>query len=216
MRSVRARQIAGVTSLVGFIVLMLTLLQLNAVARISLDETGSRAKMLANSIYQSAFVALSEPARDADALDPSGGQLNPREALRSDNGIRSNLESAIGYSDDVTYAAIVDSEGVVVAHSSPELEGTRMSPQPPFSELVGHGPFTRIRTIYSDATNYEIRQALLVGDREWSVRIGVSTLLIKDQLEDTFRDAITTALIALVLALLFSPLLTRWMLRPIH
>ena len=41
MFSVRARQIAGVTSLVGFIVLVLTLMQLNAVARISLEETGS-------------------------------------------------------------------------------------------------------------------------------------------------------------------------------
>lgn len=215
MMSVRARQMAGVTSLVGFIVLLLTLLQLNAVARISLEETGSRARMLANSIYQSAFVALSGP-RDSDALDPAGGLIDPRAAIRADTGIRSNLESAIGYSDDVTYAAIVDNEGHAVVHSSPELEGTPMPEQPPFSELVAKRPFSRIRAIYFDATNYEIREPLLVGDQQWSVRIGVSTLLISDQLEDTFRDAITTALISLAAALLFSLLLTRWMLRPIH
>jgi multidrug efflux pump subunit AcrB len=45
------------------------------------------------------------------------------------------------------------------------------------------------------------------------VRIGVSTLLIRDNLGDTFRQAITTALIALAVALLVSLLLTQWILR---
>jgi signal transduction histidine kinase/HAMP domain-containing protein len=212
MLSVRARQIAGVTSLVGLIVLILTLLQLNAVARISLDETGSRAEMLANSIYQSAFGALTV----GPAAEDAAAAGNPREALRHDVGIRSILESAIAYSDNVTYAAIVDDRGVAVVHSSPELEGTVMPAQEPFEALVGQRPLTRARTIYSDATNYEIRQPLLVGDRDWSVRIGVSTLLIADQLWNTFRQAITTALVALAVALLASLALTRWILRPIH
>jgi signal transduction histidine kinase/HAMP domain-containing protein len=209
MLSVRARQVAGVTSLVGFIVLLLTLLQLNTVARISLDETASRAEMLANSIYQSAFGALTAPAV-AEAPPDS------RERLRADSGLRSILESAIAYSDNVTYAAIVDDAGKAVVHSSPELEGAPMVSQMPFSALLEQGPITRIKTIYSDADNYEIQLPLLVGEREWTVRIGVSTLLISDQLWNTFRQAITTALVALVIALLVSLVLARWMLRPIH
>jgi len=212
MFSVRAKQIAGVTSLVGLIVLVLTLLQLNAVARISLDETGSRAEMLANSIYQSAFGVLVM----GPAAEMSGAAWDPRAALQGDLGIRSILESAIAYSDNVTYAAIVDDAGVAVVHSSPELEGTTMTAQEPFAALVGQRPLTRARTIYSDATNYEVQQPLLVGEREWTVRVGVSTLLIADQLWNTFRQAITTALVALAVALLVSLLLTQWMLRPIH
>ena len=209
MLSVRARQIAGVTSLVGFIVLVLTLLQLNAVARISLDETRSRGEMLGNAIYQSAFGALtSSPAADIGA--------GPRAVLQADLGIRSILESAIGYSANVTYAAIVDDADMVVVHSSPELEGSPITPQEPIEALVGQRPIARIKTIFSDATNYEIRQPLIVGDRNWTVRIGVSTLLIRDQIWNTFREAITTAVVALVAALLFSLVLTQWMLRPIH
>ena len=52
-------------------------------------------------------------------------------------------------------------------------------------------PIARIKAIYSDASNFEIREPLLVGDREWSVRIGVSTLLIGDQLSTAFRQAIS-------------------------
>ncbi|MEX2273642.1 MAG: ATP-binding protein [Vicinamibacterales bacterium] len=209
MFSVRARQIAGVTSLVGAIVLVLTLLQLNAVARISLAETGSRAEMLAKAIYQSAFTALT---------DPSGQAVNsePADVLRRDTGIRAVLDSAIGYSENVIYAAVVDDTGRAVIHSSPELEGTAMTWQQPFSALVGQRPIARIKTVYSDAGNYEVQQLLLVGDREWSVRIGVSTLLIRDQLSDAFKQAVTTALIALGVALVVSLLLTQWMLRPIH
>ncbi|MDQ3170257.1 MAG: ATP-binding protein [Acidobacteriota bacterium] len=214
MFSVRARQIAGVTSLVGFIVLILTLLQLNAVARISLEETRSRAELLANAIYQSAFGALMSPEAMPD--DPAVAPADPGAALRGDRGIRSILESAIAYSANVTYAAIVDDEGRAVMHSSPELEGTQILPQAPFSELIDQRPIARMRSIYSDATSYEIRQPMLVGDREWSVRIGVSTLLIGDQLWNAFRQATTTALVALGVALLASLLLSRWILRPIH
>ena len=209
MFSVRARQIAGVTSLVGFIVLVLTLLQLNAVARISLDETRSRAEMVAMSIYQRAFGVVT-----AGPVTGAGG--SPHDALRADPGLRSILESAIAYSDNVTYAAIVDEQGNAVVHSSPELEGTAMPSQDPFDALVNRRPIARIKTIYSDATNYEIQEPLLLGDRAWTVRIGVSTLLISDQLWNTFREATTTALVALLAALVFSLLLTQWMLRPIH
>ncbi|MDQ3070887.1 MAG: ATP-binding protein [Acidobacteriota bacterium] len=206
MFSVRARQIAGVTSLVGLLVLVLTLMQLNAVARVSLEETGSRGEMLTNAIFQSAFRALSTASDGAD----------PRAVLAGDGGIRSIVESAIGYSANVTYAAIVDEAGVVVVHSSPELEGSAMPSQHPFSELVSRRPVARIRAVYSDATNYEVRQPLLVDEREWSVRIGVSTLLIQDQLSTMMRQAITTALVALAVAILLSLLLARWILRPIH
>ena len=212
MFSVRARQIAGVTTLVGFIVFVLTLMQLNAVARVSLEETGSRAELLANAIFQSAFGTLMAPELD----DPSAPLPDPREALREDRGIRSILESAIAYSANVTYAAIVDDEGRAVVHSSPELEGTAMAPQASFEELLDERPISRMSAIYSDASNYEIRQPLLVGDREWSVRIGVSTLLIGDQLWNSFRQAITTGLGALAVALIFSLLLSQWILRPIH
>ncbi|MBA3949188.1 MAG: HAMP domain-containing protein, partial [Acidobacteria bacterium] len=208
----RARQIAGVTSLVGFIVLVLTLMQLNAVARVSLEETGSRAELLANAIYQSAFGTLMEPEFD----EPSAPLADPGQALREDRGIRSILESAIAYSANVTYAAIVDDAGRVVVHSSPELEGRPMLPQTSFGELLDQRPISRLSAIYSDASNFEIRQPLLVGDREWSVRIGVSTLLIGDQLWNAFRQAITTGLGALAVALVFSLLLSQWILRPIH
>lgn len=215
MFSVRARQIAGVTSLVGFIVLVLTLMQLNAVARISLEETGSRAGMLANAIYQSAFGTLMSPGA-APAPESGDPVVDARLMLREDRGIRSILESAIAYYDNVTYAAIVDDEGRAVVHSSPELEGEPMPPQAPFSELIDRRPVARLKAIYSDANNFEIREPLLVGEREWSVRIGVSTLLIGDQLSTAFRQAITTALVALAMALLAALILTQWILRPIH
>lgn len=210
MFSVRARQIAGVTSLVGLIVLTLTLMQLSAVSRITLEETGSRAELVANSIYQSAFSAL---------MDPDGALVSadPAAVLRGDSGIRAILDSAIGYSDNVIYAAVVDDANRAVVHSDPEREGATMSPGEPFATLVTKGPIARMKAIYSDdAGLYEIRQALIVGDQQWSVRVGVSTLLIADQFWNTLKQATTTALVALGLALVASLLLSQWILRPIH
>ncbi len=209
MFSVRARQIAGVTSLVGLIVLVLTLLQLNAVARISLEETGSRAELVANSIYQTAFGALTQPDGALLAADPA-------TVVRNDGGIRAILDSAIGYSDNVIYAAVVDETGRAIVHSSPEVEGSQMPAQEPFSALVERRPLSRVLAIYDEVNNYEIQQPLLVGDRAWSVRVGVSSVLIADQLSRTFRQALTTAVVSLAIALIASLLLSQWILRPIH
>ena len=206
MFSVRARQIAGVTSLVGFIVLVLTALHLNAVARIVLEETEARGKMLAQAIYQGAFAA---------AMDPAAGE-DPRAFMRADKGIRNILDSAIAYSPNVIHAAIVDDTGTAVVHSDSEREGHTMEGHLPIASLIEMRPIGRIRAIFRYVSSYEIREPLLIGDREWHVSIGVSTLLMREQIWNEARTAVTTAAVSLLAALLFSLVLSQWMLRPIH
>ena len=61
-------------------------------------------------------------------------------------------------------------------------------------------------------------QPLLLGDAEFgSIRIGVSTLLIRDELDASLApSALITALIALAVAVFGAMLLAQLLLRPIH
>ena len=47
------------------------------------------------------------------------------QELRRDPAVQAALESAL-YSEDVVYAAIVDANGMVVAHSDPSRIGERL------------------------------------------------------------------------------------------
>jgi signal transduction histidine kinase/PAS domain-containing protein len=201
--SIKSRQVAGVTSLVVVIVASLSAFHLSTLARLSLQESGARGELLCQAIIQR--------ARDVVA-----GAPDPYAALRADGGVRSLLQSSVGYSPNVTYAAIVNRDGVAVAHSFTSEEGRPMAEQEDLLPILGRGPNAIVRTVYSERT-YEVRQPFTFGDNESvSIRIGISTLLVQDELRKAFNRAMQGVVLALLLSTVVAMVLAQWMLRPIH
>jgi signal transduction histidine kinase len=202
--SIKAKQVAGVTSLVVVIVAVLSGYHLATLARLSLQETASRAELLSSAIFQRAREVVAKPTAD------------PYAALRSDGGIRSILESSIGYSRNVTYAAIVDPDGKAVAHSFPSQEATVMPEQEDFAPIVASGALSQLRAVYSDRT-FELREPILAGEKQFAtIRIGVSPLLVRNELQLALQTAAGTVVAVLAISMLVAMLLAQWMLRPIH
>ena len=62
-----------------------------------------------------------------------------------------------------------------------------------------------------------MRQPLLSNDKEFgSIRIGVSTLLVRRELRTALGRAITIVVATLLISSLIAMLLAQWLLRPIH
>src|SRR5437762_374953 len=116
--SIKTKQVAGVTSIVGLAVVVLSGFYLASLARIRLEESKSRGELLANAIYQRAREAVRTGS-------------NPTASLRDDGGLRSILESS-AYSSNVTYAAIVDTASIAIVHSDTARIG---QPLPPYGDL---------------------------------------------------------------------------------
>jgi signal transduction histidine kinase len=208
--SIKAKQVAGVTTLVVAVVLVLSAYQLSTLSALLLDETASRAEFLSNALFQRTVEVVRENPRD------------PYSALRADAGIRSLLESSIGYAG--TVPAIVRPDGVAIAHAFPSREGEVVPEQPDFNDLVKARPLQQLLDVFSKDQTYELRKPLLAvgpsqdgGDQQFgSIRIGVSTLLVRSELRDAMKRALTIALGALVISSLVAMLLAQWLLRPIH
>ena len=113
--SLRAKQTAAVTTLIALAMTALSLQHLANLARVGLEDSRGIGELLGRMIYQR--------ARDAIA---AGG--DPESALRTDQGIRSILESTAGYAQNVTYAAVVDNDGRAITHSFPAAEGQKIEP----------------------------------------------------------------------------------------
>jgi signal transduction histidine kinase len=202
---IKGKQVLGVTSLVGAIVVILSGLHLSRIARVSLDESAARAELIAGAVFHRAFAVGA--ATEAD----------PYAALRADQGLRSILESSL-LSKNVTYAAIADTSNVAVIHADRSLEGQPLPRGGDLEQLQLQSSIAQLRAIYSSqGQNLEHRQPLLVGDREiGSIRIGVSTLLIRDDLNRSLRPVLASALAALAVSVLVAMLLAQLLLRPIH
>jgi signal transduction histidine kinase len=202
---IKGKQVLGVTTIVALIVAGLSLMHLAELARVKLDESRSRAELLANAVYHRAREVV-------------GSADDPALALAADPGLRSILESSL-YSPNVTFAALVDVEGKAVAHADPASEGQPLRAAPTLDSLLASSSLTQLREIYAEqGRNLEYRQPLyLLGGAEFgSIRIGVSTLLIRRELNAWLRPAAATALIALAASVFGAMLLAQLLLRPIH
>ena len=202
--SIKAKQVAGVTTLVVAIVVISSGFHLATLARTSLEETLGRGQMLARAIFQRAREV--QPAVNSDLA----------AALRDDGGVRSILEAGMGYEPNVVYAAIVDAQGRIVAHGFRSEEGKSLPDQEELGPVIARGWLAQLDAIYSDQT-YDIRVPLVAGDQQFgAIRIGVSTLLVRGAFESALKTAGGTIIAALIISSLVSMLLAQWMLRPIH
>ena len=195
--SIKGRQVAGVTTLVVIIVAVLSVFHLASLARLSLQESAARGDMLKQMIYQ----------RARDVVIAAN---DPYPALQQDGGIRSLLESALAFSPNVVYAAIVNKEGIAIVHSSATLEGQRIPDQEDLGKIVDErSSVALLRAVYSDRT-YEVRQVLLINQQEvGSIRIGFSTLLVKSELRKALRQSLQDVVMALLLSCLVALLMSQ-------
>lgn len=202
---IKGKQVLGVTTIVGVVVVVLSGIHLARLAQVKLDESKARAELVAHAVFHRAYAVVGE-------------RTDPYVALHSDSGLRSILESSL-YSPNVTFAAIVDAQGVAVAHSDLALEGSHLPSADDISALVARSAFSQLSAIYrGQGRNLEFSEPLLLnGDTPFgSIRIGVSTLLIRRDLDAALRPAAATALIALALTVFGAMLLAQLLLRPIH
>jgi signal transduction histidine kinase len=201
---IKGKQVLGVTSIVAAVVVALSLLHLATLARVSLAESKSRAELLADAIYTRASEVV------VAGVDPFG-------TLRSDPGVRSILSSSL-LAKNVTFAAIADLDGQALVHADPALERRPLPPGDDLATVISKSSLSQIRAIYAgQGRNLVFRRPLLIADKEFgSIRIGVSTLLMRSDLNDSLSAAVATALAALAIAVLVAMLLAQLLLRPIH
>ena len=201
---IRGKQIAGVTAIVGVAVVALSGLYVTRLAQVVLRESHGRGQLLSNAIFHRAReVVPSSPA--------------PYVALGADPGLRAILESAI-YGETETGAFILDTRGTVIAASDATLVGLPREEGADLTELLEQSSVQQLRVMYSqEGRTLEVRQPMTLGDEAFgSIRIGISTLLMRQELDAALRPALWTAAVALGVAVFVAALLAQLLLRPIH
>ncbi len=203
---IKAKQVAGVTTLVVVVVMAISAYHVATLVRLNFDETAARGQMLGQAIFQRAKEVVAQ------------GLTDPYEALRTDGGIRSMIESSTANWPNVTYVAIVNKDGVAVAHNFVSLEGTTLTKQEDFARIATARPWDQIAAVYSEDRIYEI--SLPIRDERdmdfGEIRLGLTTTLVRTEIRKAMGATLGAILVALVAASLVAMLLSQWMLRPIH
>lgn len=201
--SIKQKQVLGVTAMVAMVVTALSLLHLVNLAGVLLQESRARAELLANGVYNQAKDVVT-------SRETASGEL------RSSRSVLSAVESAI-YSRDVVYAVIVDAAGTVLASSDPAQVGTTVPARVPLNNVLAAGGLSQLRAVYATQQTLEWSQPIALGDEPFGeIRIGLSTLLVRNDLNESLAPAALAAGVSLLVAVLVAMLLAQLVLRPMH
>jgi signal transduction histidine kinase len=202
--TIKVKQVLGVVSTVGLATSVITGFYVSSLVRTTLDESKGRCDLLANAIFHRASALVVAPDLSA--------------ALQEDEGLRSLLESSAAYSGNVVYAAIVDVHGVAIVHNDSERVGQVLPPAGDMDDLLRRRTIGQLRAIYSDsAKTLEVREPLVLGATAFgSIRIGVSTLLIRRELQPVLQTTLLMLIATIGASTIVATLLAQLLLRPIH
>ena len=202
---IKAKQIAAVTAIVGMAVVALSIVHVARLARVVLRESQAQGQLFANTVFHRARAVVVATS------------AQPYDALRSDEGLRSILEASV-FGESVTDAAIVDTAGSVQVASDRSQEGRPSPTRDDVDSLLSRSVLDQLSVIYSrDGQTLEVRQPMLLGDEAFgSIRIGVSTVLVRRELDSSLRPTINIAVIFLAIAIVVSGVLAQLLLRPIN
>jgi len=184
--TLRARQVLALAVVVLLVVVASTVAHLANVARLALGAAADEGELLARQVYhQSARVMAASPTA-SPAL------------LQQDPGIRALLEGMIGYSRTVVYAAVVDPADRILVHSNPKLDGQILPPRESLERLKTRSTLANVAAFFGQPEVYEAQVPMRLGERPFgTVRVGVSTSLLKQELTQAALYSLAVALIAL-------------------
>src|SRR5258705_764533 len=95
--------------------------------------------------------------------------------------------------------------------------GQTIDPRSPLSSLLAWNGLTQLGAVYSEAHTLEWTQRIQLGDKPFGeIRIGLSTILVRQALDRSLSPAALAAGIALIVAIIVAMLLAQVVLRPIH
>ncbi len=187
--TLRARQVLALAVVVLLVVVASTIAHLANVATLALGAAADEGTMLARQLYhQSSRVVAALPA-PSPAL------------LQQDPGIRALVEGMVGYSRTVVYAAVVDPADRILAHSDPKLQGEILPPRESLERLKTRSTFATVASLFGQPEVYEAQVPMRLGERPFgTVRVGVSTSLVKQELTHAALYSLAVALVALGIA----------------
>ena len=203
---VRGREALVVSLLTLLVVATATAIHLSQVSRVVVQEAVKQAELIAKQIYAQSGRVLQRA---------SGG--DPLEALRQDPELRSFLDSSVGYSPHLLYALISDAQGTVVLHTERRKEGQPAADRPSLEGLLKLDTLSRFSALYNAGRTYETTLPVTLNDRFFgSIRLGVSTTLLRREVTASLQQSLAVAAVALPLAWLAAMVMAQLTVRPIR
>jgi len=151
-----------------------------------------------------------------DTENPKAMRIAISYYLQTDTNLNDMLESVVGNSRIIYDAAIIDLNGIAILDTNSALKGKSLPPRPPLSALHDAGFRRQLRMIYGPSTVYDASIGLdLDGQNFGSVRVGVSTVFLRNELTPKLQQAAFFSVLAVFCSLVLAAVVSNVALGPL-
>jgi PAS domain S-box-containing protein len=138
------------------------------------------------------------------------------DVLQSDTNLNDMLESVVGNSPIIYDAAIIDPNGIAILDTNPTLNGKPVPQRESLSVLRDAGFRRQLQLLYAPATVYDVSGGMqFEGLPFGSVRVGVSTVFLRNELTPKLQQAAFFSVVAIFCSLLLSAVISNVALGPL-
>jgi signal transduction histidine kinase len=216
----KTKLVIAITGMVAAIVATIAGFHVAEVVRQRIGEAYNTSQLTAHQIFSVARGALEADLSSTkiDLNDPAQVAAQTEDLLQTDYELNSLIDSSVGYSPDIYDVAIIDVRGQALLHTNSAYFGKIVPQREDFSQVVNGGIRKQLKVIYGPAQVYDVRLPLLrVADHKpfGEVRVGVSTLFLKNQVQERMRGALILAGTAILFCIVLAAGLSNLALRPL-
>ena len=167
------------------------------------DETASQ---LTNQLEYAASKAVPDlTSTRVDTENPKAMRAAITNYLQTDTNLNDMLESVVGNSRIIYDAAIIDPNGVAILDTNPALNGKPVPERARLALLRDAGFRRQLRLLYGPGTVYDVSIGLeLDGQAFGSVRVGVSTVFLRNELTPKLQQAAFFSVVAIFCSLVLA------------
>ena len=211
------------------LVLAITLMVTALVAALSFIYVSQIVRQRINSDYQTGSLAASmllqaaEDALDVDlsnAPNPTAEHEQLEEALQTDSGLNTVMNSMVGNTPIIYDAAVVGTDDKILFSSNPQNFGKPADTRASFAEINNRSPWRQIRWVFDKSNLYTVYEIRVAPDRQGmgfgTVRVGISPVFLKNELQPQIKRAAWFSLIAIVVSLVLAAALSNVALHPLE
>lgn len=204
---IRTRLLVAFPALALLVLGLGTLFHVLAMADREIDRLVLDGRLLANQAQQQILSATE--GKPATTWAP---------IVTHDKALVSILDSAVGYYPYITYIAVVDANGRILVHSTPEAKNDPLGPAPDAERLHGLHPVLKLWDLLQNRDReYEVVRVIGRGPRPFvTVHVGMPAHLVLNTLGPPLRTSLLVAGLAFALALIVGLALAELITKPLR
>jgi PAS domain S-box-containing protein len=195
-----------ITLVVTLMVTAFSYLYISQTLRLRIDNANETAQQLTR---QLAYAAENDPpdfsSTPVDTNDPVAVRRAMVEYLQTDIDLNNMLQSARGSWVFLMDAALIGPEGKALLHTDVGMVGKVVPPRPDFQRVLSARFRDQLRLVYGPPAVYDVSYGLrLNGEPFGSVRIGVSPVFLKREINIKLMHALYVSIASIFVSLLLS------------